>query len=42
MNTILVAVIALGALLALTAYFLVLFACKKKLMSEFSFTIKPI
>ena len=36
------AMAALGALLALTAYFLVLFACKKKLMSEFSFTIKPI
>ena len=35
-------VAALSALLALTVYFLVLFACKKKLMSEFSFTIKSI
>ena len=36
------AVAALSALLALTAYFSVLFALKKKLMSEFTFTIKPI
>ena len=36
------AVAALSALLALTAYFLVLFACKKKLKSKFTFTIKPI
>lgn len=36
------AVAALSALLALTAYFLVLFACKGRLMNEFSFTIKPI
>ena len=34
------AVAALSALMALTAYFLVLFACKKKLMSEFSFRIR--
>ena len=36
------AVAALSALLVLTAYFLVLFACKKRLMSEFTFKIKPI
>ena len=36
------AVSALSALLTLTAYFLVLFACKKRLMREFTFTIKPI
>lgn len=36
------AVAALSALLVLMAYFLVLFACKKKLKSEFTFTIKPI
>ena len=36
------AVAALSALLALTAYFLVLFACKKKLKSKFTCTIKPI
>lgn len=36
------AVAALSALLALTLYFLVLFACKKRLMSEFTFKIKPI
>ena len=36
------AVAALSALLALTIYFLVLFACKKKLKNKFSFVIKPI
>ena len=36
------AVAALSALLALTAYFLVLFACKKRLMNEFSFRIRGI
>lgn len=36
------AVSALSALLTLTAYFLVLFACKKRLMRKFTFTIKPI
>ena len=36
------AVAALSALLALTAYFLVLFACKKRLKNEFTFIIKPI
>ena len=33
---------ALSALLALTVYFLMLFACKKRLINKFSFTIKPI
>jgi sigma-E factor negative regulatory protein RseC len=32
---------AIAALLALAAYFGVLFACKRRLMSEFKFTIKP-
>ena len=36
------AMAALGALLALTAYFLVLFACRKRLMNEFSFRIRGI
>ena len=36
------ALAALAALIALTLYFLVLFACKKRLMSNFSFAIKPI
>ena len=36
------AVAALSALLALTAYFLVLFACKKRLMNEFSFKIRTM
>ena len=36
------AVTALSALLVLTAYFLALFACKKRLMREFTFIIKPI
>jgi len=36
------AIAALSALLVLAVYFLVLFACKKRLMSEFSFTIKTI
>ena len=36
------AVSALSALLVLTVYFLVLFACKKMLMSEFTIKIKPI
>ena len=36
------AVSALSALLTLTAYFLVLFACKKRLIRKFTFTIKPI
>ena len=36
------AVAALSALLALTIYFLVLFACKKKLKNKFSFVINPI
>ena len=36
------AVAALGALLVLTAYFMVLFACRKRLKSEFTFIIKPI
>jgi sigma-E factor negative regulatory protein RseC len=36
------AVAALSALLALTTYFLVLFAYKKKLKNKFSFVIKPI
>ena len=33
---------ALSALLVLVIYFVVLYACKKKLISEFTFTIKPI
>ena len=33
---------AVAALLSLTLYFAVLFACKKRLMSEFRFTITPI
>ena len=33
---------AITALLTLTVYFLVLFAGKKRLMREFTFTIKPI
>lgn len=33
---------ALSALLVLVVYFVVLYACKKKLMSAFTFTIKPI
>ncbi|MBQ4083733.1 MAG: SoxR reducing system RseC family protein [Bacteroidaceae bacterium] len=36
------ALAALAALLVLTAYFLLLFANKKKLAREFTFTIKPI
>ena len=36
------ALAALAALLVLTIYFLLLFANKKKLAREFSFTIKPI
>ena len=36
------AIAALSALLALTIYFLTLFACKKQLMREFTFIIKPI
>lgn len=36
------AVGAVTALLTLAAYFAVLFACKKRLMSEFLFSIKPI
>lgn len=36
------AVAALSALLALVVYFLTLFACKKRLMREFTFIIKPI
>lgn len=36
------AMAALSALIVLTAYFFMLFACKKRLMREFSFTIKPI
>ena len=36
------ALAALAALIALTLYFLVLFACKKKLKNKFSFVIKPI
>ena len=36
------AVAALSALLTLTGYFLVLFACKKRLMSEFSFRIRKM
>ena len=36
------AVAALSALLALTIYFFVLFACKKRLMNEFSFRIREI
>ena len=36
------AVAALSALLTMTAYFLVLFACRKRLKSEFTFIIKPI
>ena len=32
---------AIAALVALAAYFGVLFACKRRLMSEFKFTIKP-
>ena len=33
---------AVAALLALAVYFLMLFACKKRLMNEFTFTIKTI
>lgn len=36
------ALAALAALLVLTVYFLLLFANKKKLAREFTFTIKPI
>ena len=36
------AVAALSALLLLTAYFLMLFACKKRLLNEFKFTIREI
>lgn len=36
------AVGAVTALLTLAAYFAVLFACKKRLMNEFLFSIKPI
>ena len=36
------AIAALSALLTLTTYFLVLFACRKRLKSEFTFIIKPI
>ena len=36
------ALAALAALLVLTAYFLLLFANKKKLAREFTFIIKPI
>ena len=36
------AVAALSALLTLTGYFLVLFACKKRLKSEFSFRIRKM
>ncbi len=33
---------AVAALLTLTLYFVVLFACKKRLMNKFVFSIKPI
>ena len=33
---------AVAALVSLAVYFLVLFACKKRLMTEFTFTIKTI
>ena len=33
---------AVAALLALTAYFLMLFACKKRLLNEFSFRIRTM
>ena len=33
---------AVAALVALAVYFLVLFACKKRLMTEFTFTIRAI
>ena len=33
---------AMAALVALATYFLVLFACKKRLMNEFTFTIRGI
>ena len=33
---------AVAALVALSVYFLVLFACKKRLMTEFTFTIRAI
>ena len=33
---------AVAALATLTVYFLVLFACKKRLMTEFTFTIRAI
>ena len=36
------AIAALSALLVLVVYFLVLFACKKRLMNEFAFSIKTI
>ncbi len=36
------AIAALSALLVLAVYFLVLFACKKRLMNEFAFSIKTI
>ena len=36
------ALAALSALLALMVYFVVLFACKKRLKQEFTFIIKPI
>ena len=36
------AVAALSALLTLTGYFLVLFACKKRLLNEFKFTIRTV
>ncbi len=36
------AIAALSALLTLTTYFLLLFACRKRLKSEFTFIIKPI
>jgi sigma-E factor negative regulatory protein RseC len=36
------ALAALSALLAFTVYFVVLFACKKRLKQEFTFIIKPI